>query len=170
MLVSLGDSDVDLIEHFAQTVAKLPVWIIALKFADIADPPDVISDSVRFFVLPTQFFAADLLAKFDCFQHGTVGVPASADVVNLASPRCANELRERLDEIITMNVVAHLFPFVSEHAIGTIVHGADHQIGEKSVQFSAGMGWPGKAAAAQRNGRHSEIASVFLNQNVGSRL
>src|ERR1700737_4888021 len=97
-------------------------------------------------------------------------MPASADVVNLASSWRANELRERLDEIKAVNVVADLFAFVSEHAIRTIVHGADHQIGEKSVELCAGMGRPGEAAATERNSRHAEVTSVFLNKNVGSRL
>ena len=36
------------------------------------------------------------------------------------------------------------------------------------MQLCAGMCWTGQAAASKRNSRHSEIAAVFLDENVGS--
>ena len=61
------------------------------------------------------FSAADLFAQFDRFQHRAVGMAAAADVVNLARARRANELRERLHQVEAMNVVTHLFAFVTKH-------------------------------------------------------
>ena len=46
------DRDVDFVEHFAQAVTKFPSRIIALKFADIADPPNVVANPVLLLVLP----------------------------------------------------------------------------------------------------------------------
>ena len=91
---------------------------------------------------------------------------APADVVNFAGARRANECGEGFDQIEAVNVVAHLFSFVTENAIRPAAHGADHQVGEKSVQLGAGVGRAGQATAAKTNRRHSEIAAVFLHQNV----
>ena len=45
---------VDLVQNFAQPVTKFPFRIMALKFTDVADPPNVIADAVLLFVLPLQ--------------------------------------------------------------------------------------------------------------------
>ena len=37
---------------FAQAVAKFPVRVVLLEFPDVADPPDVVADSIRLLVLP----------------------------------------------------------------------------------------------------------------------
>src|SRR6266404_6703793 len=139
----------DLAQNSAKIVTELPVRVMTLEFSNVADPPDLIADPVLFFVLPFQFSAADLLAKIDRFQHRTIAMPAAADVVNLARSRRANEFSERFHEIETVNVVAHLFAFVAEHAIGALLYGADHEIRKKSVELGAGLSRAGQAATAK---------------------
>ena len=129
----------DFIENSVQTVAKFPIRIVLLEFPNVADPPDVIADTVCFFVLPFQFPAANLFAELDCFQHRTVALPAAPNIVNLAYPRSANEFLEGLDQIKTVNVVTHLFAFVSQHAIRTTSNGADHQVRKEPVKLGAGV-------------------------------
>ena len=51
---------------------------------------------------------------------------ATADVVDLASARGADELRKRFNQIEAVNVVADLFPFVPENPVGSATHSADH--------------------------------------------
>lgn len=57
----------DLAEYPAQVVAEFPIWIMALEFANVADPPDVIADPVLSFVLPAQSVSGDFLAEIDRF-------------------------------------------------------------------------------------------------------
>src|SRR5260370_7924242 len=91
---------------------------------------------------------------------------AAADVVNLARARRANELGERFDKVKTVDVIAHLFALVSENAIRPAGHSADHEIRKKPVQLGPGVSRTREAAAAKRNGWHSKITSVFLDENV----
>ena len=64
--LSLGHSAIDFVKDFEQAVAKFPTRIMFLKLPDIADPPDVVADSVLLLVLPSQFSAAHLFAQLNC--------------------------------------------------------------------------------------------------------
>src|SRR5439155_12084041 len=121
------------LENFAHVVAKFPVRIMRLKLTHVADPPDVVADAVDFLVPPVYFFAADFLAHLDGFEHGTIAVPAAADVIDFAGARRPNEFRERFDEVETVDVVAHLFAFVTKDAVTPAADGANHQIRKKTV-------------------------------------
>ena len=57
---------------------------------------------------------------------------AAAKVVHFAGARRVEKLPERLDEIVAVDVVAHLFPLVAENAVGFARHGAFHQVGEEA--------------------------------------
>ena len=43
---------------------------------------------------------------------------------------------ERVDQIVAVDVVAHLFALVAEDGIGLAGDGAFHQIGEETVQLA----------------------------------
>src|SRR6266540_2993040 len=93
-------------------------------------------------------------------------MPAAADVIDFSGARRANEIGKRFNQIETVDVVAHLFAFVAKNPVRPAAHGADHQIGKKTVQFGPSMSRARNTTATKRNRRHSEIASVFLNENV----
>src|ERR1700736_5441663 len=97
-------------------------------------------------------------------------MPAATNVVNLARARRSDEFGEGFHQIEAVNVVAHLFAFVAEDAIRAPGYGADHEIGEKSVQLGAGVCRTGETTAAKRNRRHSKVAFVFLHQDVGGKF
>ena len=80
-----GESFVNFVERFAQVITKFPTWVMLLKLADVANPPDVIANSVFLLVFPSHFPATDLFAQTDRFQDGAIGMAASANVVNLTS-------------------------------------------------------------------------------------
>src|SRR4030095_12602914 len=100
----------------------------------------------------------------------TIAVTAAANVINFSAARRANEFQKCVDEVEAVNIIAHLFTFVSENAIRPALYCADHQIGKETVQLRTRVRWPSEAATAERNRRHSEIASVFLNQKIGGGL
>ena len=70
---------------------------MGLEFAHVADPPDVVADAVVLDISPIEFATADLLAKFDGFEHRAIGMAAAAHVIDLAAAWSANELPERFD-------------------------------------------------------------------------
>ena len=100
----------------------------------------MVSDAIVLDVGPVEFPAADLLAQCDGFEHGTIGMTAAAQIINLAGPRVECELPESFDEVMTMNIVSNLFPLVTEDAVRAPDRGAFHQIGQKPRQLGAGMG------------------------------
>src|SRR5437588_6622385 len=96
-----------------------------------------------------------------------MAVAAAADVINFSKARRPYELGEGFHEIEAMDIVAHLFAFISKNAVGPAAHCADHEIREKTVQLSAGVRRSSQATAAKTNGRHPEITSVFLHEKIG---
>src|SRR5439155_22660961 len=123
----------NLFENFAHPVAKFPVWIMRLELSYVADPPDMVADAVVFFVCPLYFSAADFFAHLDCFQHGTVAMPTAAEIIDFSGARLPNELRKCFNEVEAMDVIAHLFAFVTKNAIRPARHDADHQVGKKTM-------------------------------------
>ena len=73
---------------------------------------------------------------------------------------------EGLDQIVAVNVVSNLFPFVAKYGVGSTSHGALHQIRQETVQLGAAMIWACEATAAESCRVHVEVFSVFLNQHV----
>src|SRR5215203_816275 len=111
------DGFVDLLQDFAQSVAKSPTRIVLLKLSHVADPPDVIANSVTFFVAPGELPAADLLAQLNRFAHRTIAVSAAAEVVDLAASRRVDEGRKCFHQIEAVDVIAHLLAAITEDAI-----------------------------------------------------
>src|ERR1051325_5808326 len=69
-----------------------------------------------------------------------------------------------------MNVIAHLFAFVSKHLVGLALQVALDEVAEETVEFDAAVIRPGQAPAAQTARLHAEIASVLLDHDVAGRL
>src|SRR5450756_839197 len=95
---------------------------------------------------------------------------AAAHVVNLTGTRLEGELPERFDEVVAVDVVAHLLAFVAEHAIGAAGSSTFHEVGEKAVKFGARVRRAGKAATAKDRRLHAEVTAVFLSQDVRGHL
>lgn len=100
----------DLAENLPDSVAIFPLGKIRLEFMDVTDPPNVVANAVVFNVTPVELPSADFLADLDRFQHGTIGMPAASDIVDLPEVRGLKELPKRFDKIVTMNIVAHCLP------------------------------------------------------------
>src|SRR5665213_2425973 len=171
MRISTGNNGlVNLFQNRLQVKSVFPVRIMSLKFPHVADPPDVVADAVVLDVSPRKFFAANFFAERNRLEHRAVRMAAAAHVINFAGARRFCELPERLDKVVAVDVVAHLFAFVAEHAIRPARGGAFHQIGQEAVQFRARVRRAGQAAAAKNRRLHAEVTSVFLHQNIRRNL
>jgi hypothetical protein len=71
-----------------------------------------------------------------------------------------------LHDVMTVNVIADLLAFVTKDAVGLAFEVALDEVAQETMQLYAAVIRSGKTAAAQRSGRHSEIAAVFLHHNV----
>ena len=117
-------------------------------------------------VFRIQFFARNLLAHFNGFEHGAIAQAAAAHVVNLSAARSAIELVESLNQIGTMNVVAHLFALIAEHLVWMPSDDAFHQVGEESMQLRSGVIGSSEAPSTEAGSLHSKIFSVFLDEHI----
>src|SRR5690606_4441478 len=113
-----GIGAVDLGEYVGHRAGQAPVGVVAPELAHVADPPDVVPDAVAVAVAPVELLARDRFAQLDRLEHGTATVAAAADVVDLPHARGQIEVMERADQVVGVNVVAHLLALVAEHLVG----------------------------------------------------
>src|SRR5207248_9489248 len=141
-----------------------------LKFPDVTDPPDVIADAVGLLVVPGEFATADFFTKRNRFQHGTITKTAATDVVNFSRARLVDKGGKCFHQVEAVNVIAHLLAFVTENPIRPADDTAFHQVGKETMQLRPSVGRAGQATTSETSGRHSKIAAIFLNQDVGGDL
>src|SRR6185437_9997645 len=65
-----------------------------------------------------------------------------------------------------VDLVAHLFAFVTKHVVSLTGLGDFHEIGKETVQLHARMIFAGEATAAKHPDFHAEITAVFLRHHV----
>src|SRR5260370_11550275 len=100
-------------------------------------------------VLPVQLFAGQLIDFGDGLQHGDAVLTASAKIVDFTRPRIRGELFDSANNIVAVNVVAHLFGFVTEYGIGAAAKRHLDEIRQEAMKFHAGVRRAGKAAATE---------------------
>src|SRR5262249_46370833 len=151
------------LDHFfergAQIVALVPAGVPFGEPPCAADPPDVIAGSRRVDVGPPQPLAGDLFTEPNRFEHRTTAEAPAAHVVDLAKPRVAIKVIDRVDVVVAVDVVADLLGLVPKNGVRQTFNHAPHQICEEAVKLYAGMVRPCQAAAAKTSGLHPEIAS-----------
>src|SRR5205823_5311165 len=116
--------------------------------------------------MPGELAAANFFTQRNRFQHRAIAKAPTAHVVNFRDARLIDEGSEGFHQIETVNVIAHLFALVTEDAIRPADHATLHQVGQKTVQLRAGVRRSGQTAAAKTGRWHSEIAAIFLHQNI----
>src|SRR3954465_10049553 len=89
-----------------ETVAKARV--VALKLANVADPPDVVAAPRLGLRRHRYAVATDALAGVDGLQNRDAALATTAHVVDRARPRILGERLESRHQIFGVNVVAHL--------------------------------------------------------------
>jgi hypothetical protein len=157
----------DLADGFVEADADIPCGVVGAHFPEVAVIANVVADATLGDVGVALFFAAEFFGQREGFQYRTGVGFAAADIIDLPNPRRGEELLDEAADVEGVDVVADLFAFVAEDFVFAPLEVAFDQVAEKAVQLDAAVVGPGKAAAAQTTGGHSEVASVFLDHNVG---
>ena len=72
--------------------------------------------------------------------------------------------------IVTVDLIAHLLPFVTVDGVFFAGRGAVNDVSQIAVQFDRGMLRAGKAATPKNTHGHLKVAPVLLTQKVGGGL
>ncbi len=56
-----------------------------LKFTDVADPPNVIANSVGFLVGPIEFLAGNVLTEIDRFEHRATTKATATNIIDFSN-------------------------------------------------------------------------------------
>ena len=167
---TLDESLIDLSQDIFDAILEIPFRVMGFKFADVADPPDMVPDPVVVAVVIRQFLSRDFLAKTYGFEDGAVRIPRTASIVNFSRARGLIEMPEHIDEIIGVNVVPHLLPHVPMDRILIPGYRAFHEVSKKSMELCSTVTRTGQASSPEGSGFQTIIFSVFLHENVGRDL
>ena len=108
---------IDLLDRIFEAELLLPLRVMFLEFSQVADVPDVVAATVLVDDGVIHFVAGDLLTQVNRLQNRTAVLPAPAHVVNFGDFRILINMPKGIDEIVTMDVVAHLFTFITEDRV-----------------------------------------------------
>src|SRR5580658_2789942 len=114
---ALAQRGMDLAKQSIEIVTIMPFGIVALEFSNVRNPPDVVAGAIVFAVAPVHRPASQPLANFDRFQHRTFGMTAATNVIDLTNPGLPEEIPQRGHQIVSVNVIADLFSFITQHGV-----------------------------------------------------
>lgn len=140
---------------------------MGFHLGEVADVADVIAFAVFIEILVVHLLSADGGDAIEGFKDGDAVGSAAADVVNLATTGGLGELMHEADDIEGVDVVPDLFALVSEDLVLSSRDVALDEVAEESVEFDSAVVGAGEASAAQAAGFHAEVASIFLNHDIG---
>src|SRR6266581_2707105 len=92
---------------------------------------------------------------------------APSHVIDLSTSGVIKEVVESADQIIGMDVIPNLFSLIAVDEVLLAGYTAPHEVREEPVELGTGMGGPGEAAATEYPGPKTEVAAIFLHENVG---
>ena len=94
-------------------------------------PPDVVTPTGGLVERPANGPAGERFDHRDCLDHRAVGLPAPADVVDLAGSGRLEDLPERLGEVVGVEVVANHCSLVAIDRVGPALERTLCEVGEK---------------------------------------
>src|SRR6516162_7642484 len=134
---------------------------------EIGNVADMICFPVLIDVFVRHFQSRYLLNQGKSLKNRNGIFPAAAKIINRCRTRVLDELIDKLHNIVRMNVVSDLLPFVPENRVFPPFEVTPDEIAEKPVQLDSGMVWACQTATTEAAGWHSEIPAVLLHHHVG---
>src|SRR5208283_554498 len=107
----------DLAENLVEGDGDTPVGVVGLELGEVGDVADVVADAVLVDILPVHCFAGHFCDLGDGFEDGNAVFAAAAEVVDLAGARIGGKLFDGADDIVAVDVVAHLLALVADDRI-----------------------------------------------------
>jgi len=160
----------DLADGLGEADGDVPRRVVGFHFPEVAVVADVVTDAVLVHIGEGLFFSGVGFCDLEGFEDRAGILFSAAEVVNFRDARGFAEFPHEAGYVLAVDVVAHLFAFVSENLVFTAFEVAFDEVAEESVELHAGVVRAGEAAAAQTAGGHVEIASVFLHHHISRDL
>src|SRR5689334_14439044 len=119
------------------------------KVAHIAD---MVSDSVLIDVFNIESFVEQFFKACNCLNHRHTVFTSTADVVNCGDTGLTVERFKKRTDVIGVNVITYLLPFVTIDTVGAAFRRGTGKVGEKAVQFGPRVIGTSKTSTTQANG------------------
>lgn len=143
---------------------------MGFHFTTVAVVTNVVAYTVLINVGVLLFLAGKLFGDREGLKNRAGVLFPTTEVIDFGHTWGLDEGSHEAGDIKRVDVVTDLFPLIAKDTVFLSLEVALHEIAKEAVQLDAGMIWTGKASSAQTTGRHAEIASVFLDHDVGSYL
>src|ERR1035441_9348196 len=153
------------IQNSPDAVLHFPVRKMRAQLAQVRNITDVIAGAVRIFVTVPQL-QSHACQRIDGLQDRETIRPAAPQVVYFPAAWGTEELQKQMRYIVTVDLVAHLLPFVTVDGVFFAGRGAVNDVSQIAVQFDGGVLRSGQAAAAKHAYRHLKVAPEFLAHDI----
>ncbi len=109
-------------------------------FSQVTVIADVVPDPVFINIDVPLGFPREPLDCFERFEDGAAIALAAPQIINFSLPGCLNELINESCNIVAVNVVSYLFPFVAKDLVLSFLDVAFDQVAQEAMEFDARNG------------------------------
>src|SRR5262249_48372710 len=106
-----------LFQNSIEIVRQAPARVVGLQLGEVGDVTDVVALARLLDVLRLHLAAEQGLHLGDAFHQATAVRAAAAEVVDLTGTWVLGESPQRLDDVVAVDLIAHLLPLVAEDRI-----------------------------------------------------
>src|ERR1700721_3989076 len=106
----------DLRQDTGQIILWPPLREVRADFRQVSNVADVIADPI-FILEAVPQIETHFLEGGDCLQNREAVLPSASDVVDLAAAWGLIKLKEEFGNVVTVNLVAHLFSLVANDRV-----------------------------------------------------
>src|SRR5262245_2940851 len=103
-----------------------------MDLGQIGNIADVVANAVLVLVGGVQL-ESHICQHIHCFEDGDAVLPASSEIIDLATAWLAKEVQEQVRYVAGMDLVAHLLTLVAEDCIRSTGDSAQNDIGKIAV-------------------------------------
>src|SRR5262249_32634732 len=113
---------------------------------------------------------AHVVEESNRFKDREAILPATAEIIDLATTRVTEEVQQHVGHIAGMHLVPDLLPLVAEDRVGPTSDGTHDNIGQIAVELDCRMLRTGQAPPTKDADRHLEVAPKLLAQHISRHL
>jgi hypothetical protein len=113
---------VNLAKDIVETLREIPVREVLLHLSKIAVVADVVTFASLIQIFKFHFLPAELFCSIKRLENGNRVLASTSDVVDLAAPRIAPELKDEASNVERMDIVSNLFSLIPKHLVFPAFH------------------------------------------------
>lgn len=153
-------------KYICEGLGDRPRRVVSGALGEITNITDMVPLAAFVRVFVGHFAPGDTAGDVERLQNGTAIRTAAAEIIDFTTTRSGDEFLDKACDVVRVDVISHLLPFVAKDRIFPPFQIASYQIANEPMELYAGMIRSGQATAAQAASVHPKVAAILLYHDV----